>query len=58
MLAHAGEVAEKTADIFCEQCGKKLHIVEGDDIPRCPECDGDTYGDARMEHGRRNCGRA
>ena len=46
MATRAGEQAPKTLDIYCEECGSRLHVDEGDDIPACPNCDNDTYDSA------------
>ena len=40
---HAGERATKTEDLYCDGCGSKLHVTEGQDLPRCPSCDNDTF---------------
>jgi Zinc-ribbon containing domain len=36
LTAHAGEKAQKTGDFYCAQCDQKVHVKQGDKIPRCP----------------------
>jgi len=36
MVAKAGETAQKTGDFHCAACGAKVHVNEGDKIPKCP----------------------
>jgi len=36
MAAHAGERAQKTGDFHCASCSKKVHVTQGDKIPKCP----------------------
>ena len=43
MSAHAGEKARKTGDFRCEHCNTKVHVKDGDKIPKCPNCGNDTF---------------
>lgn len=36
MAAHAGERAQKTGDFYCAHCDAKVHVTQGDTIPKCP----------------------
>jgi len=36
MAANAGEKAQKTGDFYCAKCSEKVHVEQGDEIPRCP----------------------
>ena len=36
MAAHAGEKAQKTGDFHCARCDEKVHVKQGDKIPKCP----------------------
>jgi hypothetical protein len=36
MAAHAGEKAQKTGDFHCAVCSEKVHVKQGDKIPKCP----------------------
>jgi hypothetical protein len=36
MAAEAGERAQKTGDFYCASCDKKVHVTQGDKIPKCP----------------------
>ena len=36
MTAKAGERAEKTGDFYCATCREKVHVTQGDKIPKCP----------------------
>jgi ribosomal protein L37AE/L43A len=36
MAAHAGEKAQKTGDFHCAKCDEKVHVKQGDKIPKCP----------------------
>lgn len=54
MTAHAGEKARKTGDFRCERCGNKVHVSNGDEIPRCPECGNDTYDERINEPGNQS----
>jgi competence CoiA-like predicted nuclease len=36
MTAKAGEKAQKTGDFYCAKCDGKVHVNEGDKIPKCP----------------------
>jgi competence CoiA-like predicted nuclease len=37
MTAKAGEKAQKTGDFYCASCDEKVHVMQGDTIPECPE---------------------
>ncbi|PJE93946.1 alpha helical protein [Streptomyces carminius] len=53
MAAHAGEKAQKTGDFYCAQCSEKVHVRQGDEIPRCPN--GHTeFGARRHEPGNKS----
>jgi Zn finger protein HypA/HybF involved in hydrogenase expression len=43
MAAHTGEHARKTGDFRCERCHERVHVTQGDRIPRCPNCGNDTF---------------
>jgi hypothetical protein len=43
MATYAGQRAPRTEDIYCEDCGSRLHVNAGDNIPKCPSCDNDSY---------------
>jgi hypothetical protein len=45
VVAKAGEKAQKTGDFHCATCGEKVHVTEGDKIPKCPN--GHTEFDTR-----------
>ena len=45
MPAHSGERAQKTGDFHCATCGEKVHVTQGDKIPKCPN--GHTESNAR-----------
>src|SRR3954462_1079901 len=36
MAANAGEKAQKTGDFYCAKCSEKVHVKQGDKIPKCP----------------------
>jgi hypothetical protein len=36
MAAQAGEKAHKTGDFYCATCNEKVHVKEGEKIPKCP----------------------
>jgi hypothetical protein len=36
MAAKAGEKAQKTGDFHCAKCNEKVHVKQGDKIPKCP----------------------
>jgi DNA-directed RNA polymerase subunit RPC12/RpoP len=36
VTAHAGEKAQKTGDFSCARCNEKVHVKQGEKIPRCP----------------------
>ncbi|HZE30441.1 MAG TPA: hypothetical protein VE198_03270 [Actinoallomurus sp.] len=36
LTAHAGEKAQKIGDFCCAQCDEKVHVKQGEKIPRCP----------------------
>jgi len=36
MAAKAGEKAQKTGDFHCARCDAKVHVTQGDTIPKCP----------------------
>ncbi|MFP3393511.1 hypothetical protein SB782_32540, partial [Brevibacillus sp. SIMBA_076] len=36
IAAHAGEKAQKTGDFYCAKCDEKVHVTQGDTIPKCP----------------------
>ncbi len=44
MSAKAGEKAQRTGDFKCENCGNKVHVEKGKEIPKCPKCRNDSYG--------------
>ena len=43
MAAHAGEHARKAGDFRCDRCHQRVHVTQGDPIPKCPNCGNDTY---------------
>lgn len=43
MTAQAGEKARQTGDFRCEKCHHQVHVTQGKDIPKCPNCGNDTY---------------
>ncbi|MFZ0391654.1 MAG: alpha helical protein [Calditrichia bacterium] len=47
MSAKAGERARETGDFRCENCHEKVHVTQGDKIPKCPNCGNDTF-DTRL----------
>ena len=49
MSAQAGERARKTGDFVCERCNEKVHVTQGDEIPKCPNCGNDSFGERRNE---------
>jgi len=36
LAANAGERAQKTGDFYCASCDRKVHVTQGDKIPKCP----------------------
>jgi ribosomal protein L37AE/L43A len=54
MSAKAGESAQKTGDFKCEKCGEKVHVTQGKEIPKCPKCGNDTYGERENEPGNKS----
>jgi hypothetical protein len=36
MVAEAGERAQKTGDFHCAKCDAKVHVKQGEKIPKCP----------------------
>jgi predicted RNA-binding Zn-ribbon protein involved in translation (DUF1610 family) len=48
MSAKAGERARKSGDFICDNCGNKVRVTQGREIPKCPKCGNDTY-DKRLK---------
>lgn len=48
VVAHAGENARKTGEFRCERCHERVHVTQGDRIPKCPNCGNDTFD--TLEH--------
>lgn len=53
MAAKAGEKARRTGDFRCENCHRKVHVQNGSEIPRCPNCGNDSYDERVNEPGNR-----
>jgi Zn finger protein HypA/HybF involved in hydrogenase expression len=34
---------EETGDFRCERCHERVHVTQGDRIPKCPNCGNDTF---------------
>ncbi len=47
MAAYAGETARRTGLFHCGRCGAAVHVVEGAEIPPCPN--GHTEYRKRMQ---------
>jgi predicted RNA-binding Zn-ribbon protein involved in translation (DUF1610 family) len=43
MALHAGDQAMQTGEVRCQKCNSKLHLINGQKIPKCPNCGGDTF---------------
>lgn len=54
MAAKAGEKAQKTGDFRCEKCRKTTHVKAGEEIPKCPHCGNDTFGERENEPGNKS----
>ncbi|UNX53544.1 zinc ribbon-containing protein [Georgenia sp. TF02-10] len=52
MAAHAGETAQKTGDFYCSKCDAKVHVTQGDKIPKCPNGHSE-FGSRRNEPGNK-----
>lgn len=49
MPAYSGERSRKSGDFCCQQCRQRVNVIEGDEIPKCPNCGNDTYDDKVCE---------
>lgn len=47
MTLHAGQLATNQRQFTCERCGKSLNLPRSTPLPRCPECDNDTWVDEK-----------
>jgi predicted RNA-binding Zn-ribbon protein involved in translation (DUF1610 family) len=54
LAAHAGEEARRTGDFVCSRCNHKVHVSNGDKIPKCPNCGNDSFDERRDEPGNKS----
>jgi Zn finger protein HypA/HybF involved in hydrogenase expression len=54
MAAHTGEKAQRTGDFRCEKCRQQVHVSQGSQIPRCPNCGNESFGERNNEPGNKS----
>jgi predicted RNA-binding Zn-ribbon protein involved in translation (DUF1610 family) len=54
MAARGGERARKTSDFVCSKCPEKVHVSDGDKVPKCPNCGNGTFEERRNEPGNKS----
>ena len=43
MVTHSGNSACASCDLMCDRCTAQVHVHEGREIPRCPNCGNNTF---------------
>lgn len=47
MMTQSGNAACTTCDLMCDRCTAQVHINQGREIPRCPNCGNNTFSEVQ-----------